>query len=119
MDCFAVLAMTRRYGYPFGVCGVCRADPTRYRRLPSRHLLRRRDIHRQLAVAILEGFGVDFLELDRTAHHGFLPCLMLGVVLEFRHHFLAEQLERLTDVLMGVLAGLVEQDHLVDMGGAE
>ena len=44
---------------------------------------------------------------------------MLGDVLEFRHHFLAEQFERLANMLMGVLARLIEQDHLVDMGGAE
>ena len=38
---------------------------------------------------------------------------MRGV--EFRHHFIGEQPERFTDVLVGVLAGLVEQHDLVDV----
>ena len=33
----------------------------------------------------------------------------------FGHDFLGEQLERRADVVVGVLAGLVEQDHLVDL----
>ena len=41
------------------------------------------------------------------------------MALELRHHLLAEQLQRLADVLVGVLAGLVEQDDLVDVGGLE
>ena len=33
---------------------------------------------------------------------------------ELGHHFPGEQLERFADVLVAGLAGLVEQDHLVD-----
>src|SRR6267142_4062978 len=67
------------------------------RRLFRRHLLRRRDVDRELAVTIPERLGIDLFELNRPAHHTFLPRVMLGVVLEFRHHFLAEQLKRLAD----------------------
>src|SRR6185503_3664540 len=35
------------------------------------------------------------------------------------HYLAAEQLKRLADVLVRVLAGLVEQDDLVDVGGLE
>src|SRR5579883_928818 len=38
---------------------------------------------------------------------------------EFRHHLAREELEAVADVLMRVAAGLVEQDHLVDMRGLE
>jgi hypothetical protein len=34
--------------------------------------------------------------------------------MEFRHHFPGEQFERVADRLVGGLAGLVEQDDLVD-----
>ena len=73
------------------------------------------DIDRELAIAIDECRGVDLLKLDRAAHHAGLPGLMLGIVLELRHYFLAEQFERLADMLVAVLAGLIEQDHLIDM----
>src|SRR6478672_11171843 len=49
----------------------------------------RRDAYRELAVAILEGFGIDFLELDRPAHDACLPLLVLAIDAKFRHHFLA------------------------------
>src|SRR5882672_3101796 len=89
------------------------------RQLFRRHLLRRRDVDRELAVTIPERLGIDLFELDRTAHDAPLPRVMFGIVLELRHHLFGEQFERFADVLVGVLAGLVEQDHLVDMGSAE
>src|SRR5438552_9440933 len=85
----------------------------------ARRDLRRRHIHRELAVAIPERFGIDLFELDRAAEHPLLPGLVFGIVPELRHHFRREQLQRLADMLVAVLAGLVEQDHLVDMRGAE
>src|SRR5665213_479001 len=77
------------------------------------------DVDRELAVAILEGFGFDLLELDRAAHHAGLPGLVLGIVLEFRHHLFGKQLERLADMFVAVLASLIQQDHLVDMRAPE
>ena len=59
---------------------------------------------------------IQLLELDLAAEHLLLPGLMLSfLAVEFRHHFLGEQLERLADVLMLVLARLVEQDDAVDV----
>ena len=50
------------------------------------------------------------------AEHAPLPLLMRGFHrLEFRHHLLGEQFEAGADVLVAVLAGLVEQDDLVDV----
>jgi len=43
------------------------------------------------------------------------PGVVLGVFAKLRHHVLGEQFKRVADVLVAVLAGLVEQDHLVDM----
>ena len=89
---------------------------------PGRAGLLRLDLdrHRLGAVAVLEGRRLDLLELDLARHHLGLPGLVRRVVaVEFRHHLAAEQLERLADVLVRVLAGLVEQDHLVDVGGLE
>src|SRR5579859_5957779 len=86
-------------------------------RLARSHLRRHAD--RELAVTVSECGGVDLLELDRAGEHALLPFVVLGVVLELGHHFFREQLERLANVLMRVLAGLVEQDHLIDMRGAE
>ena len=49
-----------------------------------------------------------------------LPLLVLGLEgVELGHHLGGEQLERLADVLVAVAAGLVEQDHLVDVGLGE
>ena len=38
---------------------------------------------------------------------------------EFRHHFLGEQFQAFADMLVRVLAGLIEQDDLIDMAGFE
>ena len=44
-----------------------------------------------------------------------LRRLLRGIALgELRQHLAAEQLERLHDVLVAVLAGLITEDHLVD-----
>src|SRR5579871_3952065 len=53
----------------------------------------RDDIERQFAVAIGEFSGVDFLELDRTAHHAGFPVVMFAIMLELGHHFAREQFE--------------------------
>src|SRR5262245_27995864 len=72
------------------------------------------------AKAVLEGCSLDLLELDLAAHHLGLPGFVRSVMaLELRHHLFGEQLERLADVLVRVLAGLVEQYDLVDVGGLE
>ena len=78
-----------------------------------------RDVERQLAIAVGKGRGVDFFELDIAVDHAGLPGVVLAVVLKLRHHFAAEQIQGFADVLMGVLAGLIEQDDLVDVRGAE
>src|SRR5207302_9580208 len=80
---------------------------------------RRHDVDGQFAVTVLERFSVDLLKLDCATHDAPLPGVMLGIVAELRHHFASEQLKGIADVLMAVLAGLVEQDHLIDMRGAE
>jgi len=67
------------------------SSPRRVRfRLAGGRDLRGRDVHRELAVAVGEGLGVDLFELDRPAHDALLPGVVLGIVLELRHHFLAE-----------------------------
>ena len=72
------------------------------------------------AVAVAEGGGVDFFELDLAGRHLALPGLLLGDAgVEFRHHLAGEEFEALADVRMGVFAGLVQEDDLVDVGGLE
>ena len=58
----------------------------RRERLARRDHRRLGDLDRQFAVAVGEGLGVDLLELDRAAHHSGLPCVVLGIAAEFRHH---------------------------------
>ena len=85
---------------------------------PARRAGRRVRPRSELAAAPRrgEGLGVELLELDLAGQHRLLPRLVLGlVVVELRHHLVGEQLEAGADVLVGVLAGLVEQDHLVDV----
>src|SRR5215207_11005483 len=87
-----------------------------FRRL---RLGRRNGLH-GAAVAVGEGRGVDLLELDLAVQHPLLPLEQFGMgALEFGHHFLGEQLERFADVLVGVLARLVQQHDLVDVGFLE
>src|SRR5580704_2701887 len=78
------------------------------------------ELHRIGAVAVAERRGVDFFELDLAGQHLSLPGILLGDVgVEFGHHLAREKLKAFADMLVGVLAGLVEQDHLVDMRGLE
>src|SRR6516165_8739505 len=79
----------------------------------------RRDTDCELAITIGERRSVNLFQLNRAADHAGLPGVVLGIVLELGHDFLGKQFERLADRLMGVLAGLIEQNHLVDMRGAE
>src|SRR6266536_1811745 len=55
---------------------------------------RRSNADGQFTITVLEGFGVDLLELDCTAHHALLPGVVLGILLELRHHFPGEQFKR-------------------------
>jgi len=49
-----------------------------------------------------------------------LPRLLLGLVgVELGHHLAGEEIEALADVLVRVLAGLVQEQHLVDVRGFE
>ena len=73
----------------------------------------------ELAVTIGKGRGIDLFELDFATHHAGLPGIMFRVVLELWHHFAGEQFQGFADVLMAVLAGLIKQDDLVDVRGAE
>src|SRR3954447_12811799 len=86
--------------------------------LPRRRLCRRH-ADGELAVAVGERLGVDFLELDLAAHDALLPGRLRRIILEFRHHLAAEQLQRFADVLVAVLARLVQKDDLVDMRALE
>src|SRR5260370_22533810 len=80
----------------------------------------RGDLHRIGAVAVAEGGGVDLFELDFAAQHLGLPSLLLGHArVEFGHHLAGEEFEALADVLVRVLAGLVQQNDLVDMRALE
>ena len=59
-------------------------------------------------------------KLDFAGQHLRLPGVLLGDVgVEFGHHLAGEEFEALADVLVGVLAGLVQQDDLVDMRALE
>src|SRR5262249_54253888 len=100
-----------------GLAASLSATAPRRKLAPGRYL--RRDTDRELAIAVREGRGIDFLELDGAAHHALLPGVVLGIVLELAHHLSREQLQRLADMFMRVLAGGAEQDHLVDMRAAE
>src|ERR1700751_1509324 len=76
----------------------------------------RSDLHRIGAVALAERSGIDLFELDLARQHLALPGLLGGLVgVEFWHHLAGEQFEALADVLVRVLAGLVEQNDLVDV----
>src|SRR3954470_430779 len=92
--------------------------PQRRKTLPRRRL-RRRNVDRELAIAVGERLRVDLLELDLAAHDALLPGRLRGIVLEFRHHLAAEQLQRFADVLVAVLARLVQKDDLVDVRALE
>src|SRR5690349_17567697 len=83
-------------------------------------LRRRRDPLHGAAVAVGEGRGVDLLELDLAVEDALLPLEKLRMrVLELRHHLASEELEGFADVLVPVLAGLVQQHDLVDVGALE
>src|SRR5438552_1791027 len=59
----------------------------------------------------------DLLELEATAEDVGLPALLLAVArMEIRHHLPREQLEARADVLVGGASGLVQEDHLIDVG---
>src|ERR1700746_849415 len=78
------------------------------------------NLHGIGAVALAERSGIDLFELDLARQHLALPGLLRGLVgVEFWHHLAGEQFEALADVLVGVLAGLVEQNDLVDVRGLE
>src|SRR5262245_35011044 len=60
--------------------------------------------------------GVDLVELELACEHALLPFLVHVIAfVELGHDFAREQLERRADVLVQVLARLVQQDHLVDI----
>src|SRR5437016_14326729 len=90
-------------------------------RLRGRLLRRlRADLHRVGTVAVAEGGGVDLFELDLAGEDPALPGLLLGYAgVEFGHNLAGEELEALANVRVGVFAGLVQQDDLVDMRGLE
>ena len=108
---------------PFVYANSLRDELARARLYRARPLLRRlrpRDLHRIGAVAVAEGSGVDLFELDLAGQHLALPGLLRGLVgVEFGHDLAGEEFEAFADVLVGVLAGLVQQDDLVDMRGLE
>src|SRR5262249_29387048 len=82
----------------------------------SAHLRR----HRLGAVAVFKGRRLDLLELNLTGHHLALPGLVLGMTtLKLGHHLAGKQGKRFHDVLVRIVAGLVEQDHLIDMRAFE
>ena len=72
------------------------------------------------AVALAERGAVDLLELELAREHVLLPLLVgRDVGVELRHHLAREELEARADVLVRVAAGLVQEDHLVDVRGLE
>ena len=50
---------------------------------------------------------------------GLLPYALGLALLELRHHRASEQLERFADVLVAILAALLDEDRLIDAGGLE
>src|SRR5579862_4770009 len=78
--------------------------------------LRRGQLHRVRPVAVAERLSVDLFEEDLAGQHLFLPVFLVGdAAMKLRHHLAGEQFEALADVFVGVLAGLVEEDHRVDV----
>ena len=64
--------------------------------------------------------GVEFVEFDLARHHLPFPFLVAGLGgVELGHHLFREKLEAFADVLVGVLASLVQQDDLVGVAGLE
>src|SRR5262245_46398443 len=76
-------------------------------------------------VLVLMGVGgmgrcVEPLESDPAGEHVRLPSLVLGLArVELGHHLAGEQLETRADVFVRGASRLVQQDHLVDVGGLE
>ena len=79
-----------------------------------------RDSGELWAKAVLERRRVDFVEDDLAGHDLLLPGLVRRLqFVEFRHDLVGEQFEALANVLVRIVAGLVEQDDLVDVAGRE
>src|SRR5215469_13147626 len=88
---------------------------TRARMVSGRRRLGR-ELHRIGTIAVAERRRLDFLERDLAGDHLCLPGFLLAnAVVELRHHLAGKELEAFANVLVRVLAGLVEQDHLVDV----
>ena len=69
---------------------------------------------------MIEGARIDLFELDFAAEDLSLPFLVLGFArMELRHDRFCEELKTRTDVLMSVFAGLVEENHLIDVRALE
>src|SRR6516225_10188675 len=76
----------------------------------------RGDLHRIGAVAVAERRGVDFFELDFAVQYPRFPCILLGHSgMELGHYVSGEEFEAFADMLMRILASLVQQNNLVDM----
>ena len=63
-----------------------------------------------LVVLQVDVFQLDFLRHDRT-----FPLLVFSVALmKFRHDLPGKQLQGVTDIVVAGLAGLIQQDDLID-----
>src|SRR6516162_8757394 len=79
-----------------------------------------RELYRVGTIAVAERRCIDLLELDLAGQHLRLPGVLLGdPIVEFRHDLACKELEAFANMLVRVFAGLIEQDHLVDVRGLE
>src|SRR5271157_113065 len=59
---------------------------------------------------------VHLLNLDIARQDRTFPRLVLGLArMELRHHLASKELKARADVLVGVVAGLIQQDDLIDV----
>src|SRR6188768_3733991 len=92
--------------------GARSADGTRHH---VAHLLRRH-LRRLAARGEVVRFGVDVFELEFARQYRRFPLLVLRFPrMELGHHFAREQFQTAADVGVRILAGLVQEDDLIDV----
>ena len=76
----------------------------------------RLDRRKLLSKTLAARFYVDFLEFYLSGHQFALPVLISRLnSAELRHHFFGEQLEAFADIVLRVVARLVEQNDPLDV----
>lgn len=112
-----------RFGHSPNENGTKNSANADVRNLCKSNLLRGRRLRRDLgefAEAVLVGGRVDLVELDLAGEDLAFPVLVGGLHgVEFGHDLGREKFEAFADVFVGVVAGLIEENDLVDVRGRE